>query len=148
MTIRQVKEEDIEGMANLYKEFWNEGSCIENMKHALSRIQKDPNYIILNAIENKKVVGTITGIICHHLYGDCSPFIVIENFIVGRFHRRKGIGKELLNKIEFMAERKKCCQIQLITDSSRRGSQKFYEAMGFPRGIHKGYKKEIIRKEK
>lgn len=143
MIIRKVKEQDLRAIASLYKGFWNEESCMGKMESTLSLLNKHPDYIILSAIENKKVVGTITGIICHQLYGDCKPFLVIENFVVDVTYRRRGIGKALFKRIESMAKKKKCCQIQLITDSFRKGSQRFYESVGFPKGIHKGYKKEI-----
>ena len=143
MKIRKLKVEDLEGLAKIYKGFWNEESCLQDMKLAFNKINEDPNYIVLNAFENKQLVGTIMGIICHELYGKCNPFMVIENFIVEEIYRRKGIGKALLENLENIAKKKRCNNISLVTETFRKKSQKFYESQGYSKGTHKGYKRII-----
>lgn len=143
MEIRKIKIEDLESLAQLYKYFWNEDSDLSKMEKSFNKIKDNPNYIILNALINQKIVGTITGIICEDLYGDCSPYLVIENFIVDEQQRRKGIGRKLLSTLESIAKQNGCCQVILITDTERSDAQAFYESCGYPKGKNVGYKKKL-----
>jgi len=37
---------------------------------------------LLSAVENSLLIGSAMGVICGELYGDCRPFLVLENMIV------------------------------------------------------------------
>jgi hypothetical protein len=34
------------------------------------------------------------GILCEELYGQCRPFMAVEDVIVDQAHRRRGIGRD------------------------------------------------------
>lgn len=46
------------------------------------------------------------GVICEELYGDCRPFLVLENMIIDKSYRKKGIGKALISELEEVATKK------------------------------------------
>jgi len=77
------------------------------------------------------------------LYGDCKPFLVIENMIVDSKYRKKGIGKMLIEQIEKQAKIKGCSQIILVTEMNRHDACGFYESIGFHPTANKGYKKKL-----
>jgi ribosomal protein S18 acetylase RimI-like enzyme len=142
--IRKIKRQDLEALADLYKGFRNEKSSLPKMKIVLRKIEKKPDYIILNAFDNNRLIGTLMAVICNELYGDCHPFAVIEDVIVNENYRRQGIGRALMKEIEIKLRKRKCKNVLLITDRNRINAQRFYESLGFSRDTHKGYKKSLI----
>ena len=94
---------DIPQLEMLYQQFWNEHSDISAMEKQFDSLSKDERYIILSAVINNKLVSSVMGIICQELYGNCKPFLVLENMVVDQEARRRGIGKSLINLLEEIA---------------------------------------------
>lgn len=143
MKIRRTIKEDMLELALLYKQFWNEDSSIELMEMKFIELQENPNYILLSALEENHLIGSVLGIICEELYGECKPFLLIEDLIVDHKYRRKGIGKALMTEIEKLALENDCYQILLITHNDRKDAIAFYESLGFNPDTHKGFKKTL-----
>ena len=143
MLIREMVIEDIPQLANLYKQFWNEESCVDTMNRKYSQFVKEDSHILLSAIENDVLIGSVMGVICGELYGDCRPFLVLENMIIDKDYRNRGIGKELVFELEKRATEKNCTQIILVTESDRVEACKFYESVGYHPETHKGFKKKL-----
>ncbi|WP_298651956.1 GNAT family N-acetyltransferase [uncultured Proteiniphilum sp.] len=141
--IRNIKENDLDEVAHLYTLFWNGKMNLSKMKQKFSEISKNPNYIFLCAEESGKVIGTIQGVICEELYGECTPFLVMENFVVAENSRGKGVGRELLSELEKIGKEKNCSQIIFITETDRKETVGFYERVGFNSTSHKGFKKSL-----
>lgn len=107
MVIRNIRRNDLPELAKLYRQFWNEESDIFKMEKQFDSIASAGTHILLGAEENESLIGTVMGIICQELYGNCQPFIVVENMIVDIEYRRKGVGNALLQKLErFWAARR------------------------------------------
>lgn len=143
MLIRRMKIEDIPELAVLYKQFWNETSCVEMMRNQFVKLQNRNSHILLSAIEQNHLVGSVMGVVCEELYGDCKPFLVIENMIVNESDRKKGIGKALIAEIQRLAKERECTQMILVTESNRLDACHFYEFVGFHPSTNKGYKKKL-----
>lgn len=141
--IRSLKENDLNDVAKLYTLFWNDKMNILKMKKKFGQISKNPNYIFLCAENNGKVIGVIQGIVCEEIYGDCIPFLMMENFVIDKNFRRKGIGQSLLNELEKVGKEKSCSQIIFITETDREDTVRFYENLGFDSISHKGFKKAL-----
>lgn len=143
MQIRNMIEGDIPQLANLYQLFWGEPSDTEKMEQQFAFIKNKDTHILLSAVEHERLIGSVTGIICAELYGDCRPFLVIENMIVDHNQRRKGIASALLNELEIIARERECTQMILVTETDRTDACAFYEASGFLSGVNSGYKKKL-----
>lgn len=143
MIIREMVLEDIPALAQLYKQFWNEDACLETMHHQFNKLYKRDTHILLSAVENDELIGSVMGVICGELYGRCHPFMVLENMIVHSKCRNKGVGKALLSELEKIAMHKNCTQIILVTESDRIDACKFYESAGYSPNTHKGFKKKL-----
>lgn len=143
MIIREMFAEDIPELARLYKQFWNEESCVETMYEQFIKFQKNSSHILISAIENNKLIGSVMGAICEEFYGDCKPFLVLENMIVDKDYRNKGVGKELVSKLEEIATKRNCTQVILVTETNRIDACKFYESAGYSPESHKGFKKKL-----
>jgi len=141
--IRNLQIEDMESLSKLYFHFWQENSDIQKMKQKFVKLQSNAAYILICAIEDEKLVGSIMGVVCEELYGDCKPFLLLENMVVDSTCRNKGIGKALYTELEQRAKSKGCTQIILVTETVREDACGFYESLGFHPTANKGYKKKI-----
>jgi len=135
--------EDIPKLALLYKQFWNEDSCVETMIKQFEKLQKSNTHILLSAVENGELIGSVMGIICEDLYGKCEPFMVIENMIVDEKYRRKGVGRAVIQEIEKQAMDLNCTLIILVTETNRDDACSFYASLGYDPDTHKGFKKKL-----
>ncbi len=114
------------------------------MQRQFVKIHKTGTHVLLSAVEHGQLVGSVMGIICEELYGNCQPFMVLENMIVDKNYRNQGIGKALLAELEKIAIMKKCIQIILVTDVHRAEACKFYQSAGYSLDTHKGFKKKLF----
>ena len=57
MEIARLTENDVPGLAGLYKQFWNEDTSLEKMKSSFYKVGKNPNYIFL--IGNTFMTGCV-----------------------------------------------------------------------------------------
>jgi len=141
--IAELVELDLEDLGCLYEQFWGEKSSLEKMSLVFRRLDANPNYILLGAKENKCLAGSVMGIVCEELYGKCEPFMVIEDVIVDKNYRRRGVGSELMGRLEEYANDRGCSYIILVTDSGRAAAIEFYQSLGYEPDRHKGFKKKL-----
>ena len=144
MITRNMQPQDIPALAELYRQFWGDDSDVAKMKDKFDELHGRDDYIFLCAVENDKVCGSVMGIVCQELYGDCCPFLLVENMVVDCNSRRKGVGKALLTHLEELAKTKDCRQIILVTEANREDACGFYEAVGFHPTANKGFKKKLV----
>jgi GNAT superfamily N-acetyltransferase len=143
MQIREMIAEDISQLEQLYRQFWGEESCVEAMNKQFHKLQERDSHIIISAIDNNKLIGSVMGVVCEELYGDCKPFLVLENMIVDKNYRNKGVGKALISELEKMATKRGCTQVIFVTERNRVDAIKFYESVGYSSETHIGFKKKL-----
>ena len=142
MVIRRLERADLPQLAKLYEQFWGDVSDVSKMECQLDTIEKEDTHIILVGEMDHTVVGSVMGIVCKELYGDCRPFLVVENMIVDQSRRNTGIGSKLLFELELLAKERDCTQMLLVTEADRVDACSFYEKYGFQKN-NKGYKKKL-----
>ena len=142
MNIRDIKENDLSQLSKLYYQFWGDKSDVDKMKEQLQFIKSENNHIILVCEDDGKIIASVMGIICRELYGDCRPFLVVENMIVDKEYRNQSIGTQLLTKLEIKAKERNCTQMILVTEKDRKDACAFYEKFGFSHNTT-GYKKKL-----
>lgn len=143
MKIRRLAEDDLAGLSGLYAQFWGEESSLEQMRATFRRLAENPRYLLLVAEEAGCLAGSVMGIICEELYGECKPFLVIEDVIVDRQHRRAGIGSALMRELERCAADSGCSYVIFVTETERVAAQRFYASLGYALDSHKGFKKKL-----
>jgi ribosomal protein S18 acetylase RimI-like enzyme len=141
--IRKLKQEDLKSLDRLYYYFWNEHSNTQLMNEKFSELSNNDDYIFLVAEVNNVIAGSILGIICHELYGNCRPFLLMEDLIVDENFRKMGIGKKLINELETIAKQKNCYRILFLTEADRKGTIEFYESIGFDSKKNIGFKRHL-----
>jgi GNAT superfamily N-acetyltransferase len=145
LNVDRINETDLESLAVLYRQFWNEPSSLEKMRETFKRLDANKNYVLLGAKTDDRLVGSAMGIICEELYGDCRPFMVVEDVVVDRDHRRRGIGARLMRALEEQAKDQGCGTIILVTEADRTDAHHFYASLGYPPDRYKGFKKRLKR---
>jgi ribosomal protein S18 acetylase RimI-like enzyme len=143
MNIERLTDDDLTPLAEMFQQFWGEKSSLENMRKTFSRLAANPAYILLAAKQNDRLAGFAMGIICEELYGDCKPFMVIEDLIVDNTQQRKGVGSALMRELEKCAVDQNCCQIVFVTEAGRTQAHRFYESLGYESESYKGFKKKM-----
>ena len=143
MIIRRMIKADIPELARLYKQFWQEDSCVEAMDDEFARLVASEAYVLLSAVEEGRLIGSVMGVICGELYGKCQPFMLLENMVADSGCRNRGAGKALITELENIARGKNCSQILLVTESDRADACAFYTAAGYSPDTHRGFKKKL-----
>ena len=113
------------------------------MKNNFKWMKNNSDYIILGAKENDVLIGSVMGVICRDLIGECRPFMVIENMIVASRHRGKGIGTMLMKHIEKIANDKNCYYITLVSNIKRKEAHRFYQTLDYKIDNVQGFKKYL-----
>lgn len=141
--IRELKADDLPWLARLYKQFWGEDSDTERMRKTFESLRRAPSYVFLVAESRGQLVGTVRGVVCSSLYGNCQPFMVVDDVIVDADWRRQGIASRLLWSLEQLAISSDCESINFVTERERTGAQRFYSSMGYALEAYVGFKKRL-----
>ena len=98
----------------------------ENSRNALT----NPNSYILVAETEGKVIGFISFMtrktIIHS--GLCG---LIDELVVFKRYRRKGVGKELINAAVEECRKLRCCEVEVSTEFTNVNAREFYKHCGF-----------------
>ena len=143
ITITSITENDLLALSQLYQELMGQQTNHAKLEQVYRTIQHNEQYIILGAFDEEQLVGSLMGIICHDLVGDCKPFMVIENVIVSPLVRRQGVGKKLMQEIENIARQRDCYYIIFVSGEQRKEAHQFYERLGFKDEKVEGYRKHL-----
>lgn len=141
--VRRLAEEDLPALARLYVQFWNEESSPGRMQETFRRLRDDPDYVFLVAEVDEEIAGSLMGIICEELYGECRPFMVLEDVIVDREFRQQGIGSALMREIEAYAVSRTCNYILFVSERERTDAVPFYRSLGYAPDEYRGFKKRL-----
>jgi ribosomal protein S18 acetylase RimI-like enzyme len=141
--IRNLKLSDMEALAKLHNQFGGGDSCALKMRTKFEEIITNESYILICAGEGGMLAGSAMGVVFEELFGDCSPTLLVENFIVDRDFKHRGIGKALFAELEKRARARNCRQVLLVTEAYREEACGFYESVGFSPLTHRGFKKKL-----
>lgn len=132
MMIRQAKESDVEGIANVLKQSYNIQSIEEGKGVFLSELKKEHHYII--AEEDGNILGIATWTIHDlpkHQLAELNRIAVLPEC------RGKGVARQLFdgllkNAKEFYKKNNsRLRKLYLLTHESNKRAHAFYEKMGF-----------------
>ncbi len=129
MHIKSIEKFDFDQLKTLYKDagwkaYLKDDTAFRTMFHA--------SYDVYGAYDNSQLVGVIRAI------SDKAHILYIQDLLVLTSHRRRGIGKALLNHM--VAANQKIRQKVLITDLDDLNAQAFYEACGFKKATDNSVK--------
>ena len=143
MLIRNMEEKDLKDVSMLYESLMDQKSDIGSMIEKFSLMSKNHNYILIVAEENGKVVGTVMGIICVTMVSNFNFFLVVEDLIVDKEYRKRGISKGMFLKLESRAKELGCTYSILVSGKQRKEAHKLYEGLGYGEDGAKGFRKSL-----
>ena len=76
------------------------------------------------------VVGTVDCVVMPNLSRGGRPRLVLENLVVSESHRRRGVGRLLMDEVRRTAEREGCYKIQFLAAQDAY-VHAFYRSCGF-----------------
>ncbi|CAM4483881.1 GNAT family N-acetyltransferase [Paenibacillus typhae] len=143
VTIKEIEADSLAELNELYRELTGSLTDPGKLAEAFATIKADSRYILLGAYVDGELLGSMMGIVCQDLVGDCRPFMVIENVVVSSRARRQGLGKQLMDAIEKIAHERDCYYIILVSGEKRKEAHVFYEKMGYRDEKVEGYRKHL-----
>ena len=103
----------------------------EKQKAGLEQIILNP---ALGEILVMKIDGNVVGMVSL-LYSISTALggkvAILEDMVMGKDFRRKGLGKELLNEAIAFAQKRGCLRLTLLTDFDNETAIRFYQNAGF-----------------
>ncbi len=81
-------------------------------------------------------MGTIVLLVIPNLSHNGTPWAFLENLIVTEKHRRRGLGRMLLEHAVGLARKSGCHMVELCSDVRRKEAHKLYGSMGFEAQAH------------
>ncbi len=141
MEIVYIQESDLHELGTLYEELIDKKTNFEKLLENYENLIDNGQYFLIGAKSEGKLVGSLMGIKCYDLVGECYPFMVVENVIVSESQRGMGIGRKLFERIEEIATENDCSYIFFVSSDYRDGAHKFYESIGYTKDKVRGFKK-------
>jgi GNAT superfamily N-acetyltransferase len=141
LTVQKLTQSDLPELAVLYQELMDEATNLKAMSATFQWMEDNPAYTVLVAKLGGTLVGSLMGIVCRELLGQCRPFMVVENVIVAADRRRMGVGRALMTEIERLARERNCSLIQFCSSMHRKEAHRFYESMGYGPDVVRGFRK-------
>jgi ribosomal protein S18 acetylase RimI-like enzyme len=132
-TIRKATEKDLPRIIELYEELTEEKLDIspELQKQVFNEILSMPRHALVVAEENGMVLGTLVLQIVPNLSHHARPWSQVENVVVDKRYRRKGIGRLLMDYAVNRSREAGCYKVQLASSKKRLEAHEFYRSIGF-----------------
>ncbi|MFF2016104.1 GNAT family N-acetyltransferase [Paenibacillus sp. NPDC058177] len=141
--LKEIEADQLDALNDLYHELVERAAERSKLKEVFKLVKADNRYILLGAFIDGELLGSVMGILCYDLVGDCRPFMVIENVVVSSRARRQGVGKKLMVRIEEIARERDCYYMILVSGEQRKEAHIFYETLGFRDEKVEGYRKHL-----
>lgn len=133
LTIREVKKDDLDNLLVLYLHL-HETSVPEQDDRLVGiweRICSDPDYHLIVAEVDGRLVSSCTCIVIPNLTRNVSPYALVENVVTDAAYRGQGYAGQCLAYAEEVARDAGCYKMMLITGSSDPKTHDFYRNAGF-----------------
>ena len=131
--IRELQAQEFESLLQLYTHL-HEKSVPESSprRDALrDRILSDPDYHIIVAEEDGRIVSSCVCVIVPNLTHDLRPYALIENVVTHADYRGRGLATACLDYAKQIALRENCYKMMLMTGSKLESTLRFYERAGY-----------------
>ena len=125
--VRQIHELHLSNRPDIY----NDGESFP--KEYFEKVLSDANNLNYVYVKSKKIVGVLNATLQHtNPLPIIKPrtYYFIENIVVDKNHRRKGIAKKLFHYLTLKAKENNIDSIELNVWAFNKDAIKFYESMG------------------
>jgi len=142
--IRLATEEDIPRILELYRELvittsqaeLRQSPSLDDCRRVFAEICAFPGHELLVAEHQGEVVGTMVLLIVPNLSHGALPWALVENLVIDTKHRRRGIGRLLMDYAIARAKEAGCYNLGLSSNKRREEAHQFYRSLGFEASAH------------
>ncbi len=131
---REATKSDLPQIIGLLSQLSLRGESDTPLKKAESifkKIRRYPFYKIYVTVLDEQIVGVFELLIMDNLAHLGMPSAIIEDVVVAAEHRRRGIGKVMMNYAMNVCREMGCYKITLSSNLKREEAHDFYESLGF-----------------
>ncbi len=131
---REATKSDLPQIIVLLSQLSLRGGSNTSLKKAESffkKIRRYPFYKIYVTVLDEQIVGVFELLIMDNLAHLGMPSAVIEDVAVTAEHRRRGIGKVMMNYAMNVCREMGCYKLTLSSNLKREEAHDFYESLGF-----------------
>ena len=143
--MRLIKFGELGGLLDLYKYLNPDDPDLKGtyyINKLWGKIFNDPNIYYFVVEADGIIVSSCTLIVIDNLTLSGRPFGLIENVVTHKEYRKRGYGTAILHKAVEVAKENTCYKVVLLTGRKEESVLRFYERVGFEKGIKTGF---IIR---
>jgi GNAT superfamily N-acetyltransferase len=135
LQIRAATEADLPSILALYVDVEDGGPVlsIEEARPIFARTRNYPDYGIYVAVLDGSIVGTFELLIMDNLAHMGAPSGVLEDIVVHRDWRGKGVGKQMVQFAMDRCRERGCYKLALSSNLKREAAHRFYDRLGFQR---------------
>lgn len=145
MEIRELTEKDLPSVLELYAQLSEKNKTItlEQAKDVWKKIEENPGIKYFGAVENGNVVSTCYCVIIPNISNSCQSICFIENVVTDKAYRKRGLGKQVIQKAIETAKKNNCYKVMLLSGIERKEAHTFYESLGFSSETKKAFDMRI-----
>lgn len=149
MHIREAELSDLENLIILYNQLipYQKLTLDNSIKKSFDKINNYPNYHIIVAEENKRVISTCSLIILPNLTHYQRPYAIIENVVTDEKFRGLGYASAIIEYAKKIAIKNNCHKILVQTRSIKKSTLNFYINNGFSKNETTGFQINIEKSE-
>lgn len=125
---RKIEIKDAPAINALTHQLGYEATIAET-KERLEKILKDEQHFAYAAVLDDKITGWIHAFYCQNL--ESPSFVEIGGLVTHKDFRAKGIGKELIERVQHWAIGKNCNKLRVRSNMIRKDAHQFYLNRGF-----------------
>jgi GNAT superfamily N-acetyltransferase len=128
VTMRRARATDAEDIVQLTKQLGYDlimSDAVERIRRIVSR---DSEQFLIAEVDGR-AAGWVHAALVE--YVESEPFVMIGGLVVDKAHRRQGIGRLMMERVEEWAKQRECLAIRLSSSSTRTVAHAFYERMGY-----------------
>ena len=138
--IREVRIDEYRQLMELYLHLHEtEIPPAELTKDLWERLVNDPDYHLIVAEEDGRLVSTVTCVIIPNLTHGPRPYAWVENVVTHPDYRGRHLATACLDFAKDIALRENCYRLVLMTGSKLPSTLRFYEQAGYNRSDKTGF---------
>jgi GNAT superfamily N-acetyltransferase len=111
---------------------------------ALSNVIGHPGATILVCEADGRVVSTCVLFVVPNFSRAGRPIGMIENVVTHRDYRKRGLGRQVVQRAIEIARQSNCYKVMLMTGSRNEATLRFYETAGMQRGTKTAFEARFI----
>jgi GNAT superfamily N-acetyltransferase len=138
--VRLAARADAAALQSLYRQLVDDEN-VNVTESQIHLITEDARTRLFVCEIDDYVRATVLVSLCADVMYAGQPFAVLENLVVDRGCRGKGMGQALLREVEQFCLSRNCSKMMLLSSVSRVDAHRFFEHAGFRADLKRGFVK-------